>query len=322
MEELTDGLDIIMMCRFGSHLYGTDTPESDTDYKGIFMPTRDQILLGRVPKSVRRDSKTSREQGEKNGIDDVDCEFYSLHYFLELCLKGETAALDMLHCNEDNLLYSTQIWDSLISERKRFYTKSLKAFVGYARKQAAKYGLKGSRLAATKQVKEFLGRHPGSDKMVTVWENLPINEHCMFLPVKLGEIMVYQVCGKQFQATAQLQYVYDILTTFIGKYGDRAKKAEANDGVDWKAMSHAIRAAFQVKQILTIGTITFPLPIAECLKDIKLGHHDFNGYVLPLLEEMMDEVEALSAESTLPSKPTHSFWDMWLVNTLQREVFT
>jgi len=28
---------------FGSHLYGTDTPESDKDYKGVFMPARDDI---------------------------------------------------------------------------------------------------------------------------------------------------------------------------------------------------------------------------------------------------------------------------------------
>ncbi len=32
-------MNIIFKTLFGSHLYGTDTPESDYDEKGIFMPT-------------------------------------------------------------------------------------------------------------------------------------------------------------------------------------------------------------------------------------------------------------------------------------------
>jgi predicted nucleotidyltransferase len=30
--------------KFGSHLYGLNTPTSDVDYKGIFMPTLEQGL--------------------------------------------------------------------------------------------------------------------------------------------------------------------------------------------------------------------------------------------------------------------------------------
>lgn len=29
---------------FGSFLYGTDTPESDKDYKGVFLPSWEEIL--------------------------------------------------------------------------------------------------------------------------------------------------------------------------------------------------------------------------------------------------------------------------------------
>ena len=50
---LPDGLDrdqIICLMKFGSHLYGTNTTDSDTDYKGVYMPTKRQILLGKCPK--------------------------------------------------------------------------------------------------------------------------------------------------------------------------------------------------------------------------------------------------------------------------------
>ncbi|WDR21760.1 hypothetical protein CPTAKMNP4_095 [Salmonella phage vB_SenM-AKM_NP4] len=33
---------------FGSHLYGTSTPESDVDFKEIFVPNARDILLGRA----------------------------------------------------------------------------------------------------------------------------------------------------------------------------------------------------------------------------------------------------------------------------------
>jgi predicted nucleotidyltransferase len=36
---------------FGSHLYGTSTEQSDRDYKGIFLPSAQDILLGRIPKT-------------------------------------------------------------------------------------------------------------------------------------------------------------------------------------------------------------------------------------------------------------------------------
>lgn len=29
---------------FGAHLYGTATPESDLDYKGIFLPAKEELL--------------------------------------------------------------------------------------------------------------------------------------------------------------------------------------------------------------------------------------------------------------------------------------
>ena len=32
-----------MKMKFGSKLYGTDTPLSDTDFKGIYLPTIDEF---------------------------------------------------------------------------------------------------------------------------------------------------------------------------------------------------------------------------------------------------------------------------------------
>ncbi len=46
--DFIDEYDIIFLTKFGSHLYGTNTP----DYKGIFIPTKEQLLLCDFPKTV------------------------------------------------------------------------------------------------------------------------------------------------------------------------------------------------------------------------------------------------------------------------------
>jgi len=38
-------VDLIAEMRFGSHLYGTDTPESDADLKGVYVSRRQETLF-------------------------------------------------------------------------------------------------------------------------------------------------------------------------------------------------------------------------------------------------------------------------------------
>lgn len=46
-------MNIAFECLFGSHLYGTSTENSDTDYLGVFIPSREEILLQRCPDVIR-----------------------------------------------------------------------------------------------------------------------------------------------------------------------------------------------------------------------------------------------------------------------------
>jgi len=71
-------MNIIVKMKFGSHLYGTDSEDSDLDYKGVFLPSKGEILLGRIPKSYSNSTKKGNE--ERNTSDDIDTEIYSLHF--------------------------------------------------------------------------------------------------------------------------------------------------------------------------------------------------------------------------------------------------
>ncbi|MBT9167223.1 MAG: hypothetical protein DDT19_00548 [Syntrophomonadaceae bacterium] len=54
--------NIIMECVFGSLLYDTETANSDTDRRSVFMPSPKQVLLNRIPKSMTFSTKSGKRQ--------------------------------------------------------------------------------------------------------------------------------------------------------------------------------------------------------------------------------------------------------------------
>ena len=312
----------IVKLMFGSQLYGTNTPDSDQDFKGVFLPSKEQILLGKIPKSINESTK--KENQLKNTSKDVDFETYSLHYFIYLACEGETVALDMLHAPDNMIIEKSHIWNLIVAERERFYTKNLKAFVGYARRQASKYGIKGSRLNDAQKVLDALKRVNDSTnrcRLLDIWPILPTGEHIFKHPPNENGERMYEVCGRKIGEKVTLQYARETVKRFVDNYGERARKAADNEGIDWKAVSHACRAAYQVKQILLENTIIFPLKEAKFLKSVKCGELDYQTVVAPKLEDLMTEVEELSLKSNLPDKVDRKFWDRFIINVLEDEMF-
>lgn len=311
-------MDIIVKIKFGSHLYGTATENSDVDYKGVFLPSKEDILLGNIPKCY---SFTTGNDESKNISNDVDEEIYSLHHFIKLACDGQTVAMDMLHAPEDMLITNSSIWRSIVSEKHRFYTKNLKSFINYARRQASKYGIKGSRLNAVSQVLKILKSNNPENKLRKIWDQLPRIEHCHDAGKDPNDMKQYQVCGKIFQESASIGYVIPILEKFYDDYGHRAKLAAENKNIDWKAISHALRAAIQTKEIMTKNTITFPLKDAPFLIQVKEGKLDYSNEVAPVLESLMDEVEVLLSKSQLPESVDVEYWNNFICETLEKTRF-
>jgi hypothetical protein len=311
-------VDIIVKMIFGSHLYGTATSESDLDYKGIFLPSKEEILLGSIPKGY---SFSTKATDAKNTADDTDVELYSLHYFIKLACEGQTVALDMLHAPDAMIMESSDIWKSIVSQRYKFYSKSLKSFIQYARRQASKYGIKGSRLNAASEVLSLLRSEDPTNKLQVIWDKLPRMEHCYEAGRDPNGIRQYQMCGKMFQETTSIGYMIPVLEKFYDEYGSRARLASENRNIDWKAVSHSLRAAIQVKEILTRNTITFPLKEAPFLLQVKDGKLDYISEVAPVLESLMEEVEGLVSRSELPEKADKAYWNKFVCDTVEAKRF-
>jgi len=60
---MSDEKAVVVELLFGSHLYGLNTPESDKDYKGIVLPTAEDILLGHT--SFHIDKSTGNDKSKK-----------------------------------------------------------------------------------------------------------------------------------------------------------------------------------------------------------------------------------------------------------------
>jgi len=301
---------VIVLSDAGSNLYGTATPESDVDYLGVFVPTKRQLLLNNFPKQVHLPKSSG-----------LDAQLWSIHYFLKLACQGETMAMDLLHAPFSCWkIFNNDIWPELYHNSHLFYTKEMKSFVSYARKQAAKYGIKGTRIEAYEDVIKFLSNYaPYNAKLKDVWDKLPAeSEHIHFLNTE--PFKMYQVCGKKYQETVKVSYALEHLKKDLTGYGSRAMLARKNEGVDWKAISHALRSAYQVWDILTIGTYTFPCPNADYLRDIKQGKIDFTE-VQNWLELLMKNIEEMIPKSNLPDEVDKEYWDDWLIETLNRNLF-
>ena len=297
----------IVKLLFGSYMYGTNHADSDKDYKTVVMPTAKEILLQKADFSI---SESTGNEKSRNGAGDVDNEDFSIMRFLKLAAKGETLAIDMLHAPDSAIIESSTVWKTLVENRSMFYTKNMKAYIGYVRKQAAKYGVKGSRLAALEEALEVCKTYyesqkgiRGIPKLKDIFHKLPVGEHSEIIKTvneSVGEQIFYEVCGRKFQDSNRVEYVIQNLEKIYDAYGARAQAAKENDGIDWKALHHALRAGYQAKYIYIEGGFSYPLPETPFLMDVKLGKLDYLTEVQPVLDDLVDEVMKLSEESDYP----------------------
>lgn len=312
----------IVKTYFGSHLYGTSTPESDVDFKEIYVPHARDILTGNVKEHM---SKNTNNTSSKNTKDDVDHELYSLKYFFKLAADGETVALDMLHTPPSLVVKSDlpDVWKYIQDNRSRFYTTNMKSYLGYVRKQASKYGVKGSRLAVLRQAlkrSNEWGQYFDNGAVIRLshMKNvLPVGEFASWVETeneKTGKQTFYNLLDRKFQDTLTNKEFNAILVKLEENYGERARKAEANEGIDWKALSHACRGGLQLLEIYKTGDLVYPLQDAPFILDVKLGKHTFKT-VQEFLEDIVDQVEHASeqaAKNGMQQKVDMSFWDDFL----------
>jgi len=111
----------------GSISYGTNTPESDVDKRGVFLlPLKERITLKSLVKEV----------GE---AEPVDIKYYELSKFMELASECNPTIIEFLFAPPDCIEKTTYLWQRIVWNRHLFISKKAhKAFSGYASAQISK----------------------------------------------------------------------------------------------------------------------------------------------------------------------------------------
>lgn len=324
----------IVRIKFGSHLYGTATPASDIDYKSVFVPAGRDILLQRIKGSIS--NQRPKAEGEKNVAGEIDEEAYSLQRYLSLAAEGQTVALDVLFAPRWSMTEPPHPeWRVIEANRSRLITRKSAAFVGYCRQQANKYGIKGSRVAAAREALALLSNELGKRGTVAklgeaedrVAALTAAHEHMALYDIEGATdvhgtrrtVRHWEVCNRKMPLTQTIKSAHEVMRRIVEEYGHRALQAESNAGVDWKALSHAVRVARQAIELLKTGEVIFPRPEAAHLTAIKLGQLPY-AQVAEEIDDLLPAVEREAEASTLQPLADAAWIDDFVASVYRRAV--
>lgn len=311
----------IMEMKFGSHLYGTNTENSDLDLKAIYIPTAREIVLGSYRKTISTSRK--KQEGERNNKDDVDLEIFSLDRFLELLMENQTVSLDIIfgmRVDDVSTDCGAFIFLEIFQNLDKLITKKVGSFTGYAKQQAARYGIKGSRMDALKRTMEYLESCDDENNKLEMYaahlanlvdsceqlvslEKSPLVEVIEIAgPDKVTMMPHLHVCGRKIPFGATVKHAKKVYGRILQGYGERAHKAHLAGGIDWKALSHAVRVNGEALELLNTGKISFPRPEKDLLLDIKLGRLPYEQ-VAELIEKGLADLTEAHETSKLRDEP-------------------
>lgn len=288
---------IIFSCIFGSHLYGTETPTSDKDYKEVFLPNIESLILGNVKHTQ---THSTGKNDSKNQSTDVDKEVFSVMQYLKLLTQGQTVAIDMFFAPKTMITHKTKEWEIIKENKEYLISKNIAPFVGYCYQQAKKYGLKGSRVAAIKILLEFLKDCSPNALLKEYWSEIEaLCKENEYISIEHGQNEIYLSCaGKLYQQNLKVSNALKYCQKSYDEYGQRALMAERNEGVDWKSVHHSYRVALQAIELLSTGYITFPLIEKDILLKIKKGEIHYKDCANMIIEKI-DELRKLEESSSI-----------------------
>jgi len=310
--EKQHNIKIIYTTMSGSKLYGTDNENSDTDYKGIFIPSVEDVLLKRDKSSI---DLSTNKTNVKNSKEDVDITLHSIHNYFNQLSKSETGAVDVLFSmfRKDTIIYETPESKLIKDNYKLFLNKNMKSFIGYALGQTKKFGIKGARYNELDSFVKWLNSidKDKSIKLENLFDDVKnyIKEnntkYIKFVKAQgsNNEIWDYvSILGKLFHGNVTLEYFTTRINQLYNQFGNRTKTIASTDSkTDFKALSHAYRVAYEVEELLETNFIKFPLNNKEFIKSIKEGKQSYED-VVELIQQILENVDVLLLRSKLPEE--------------------
>ena len=327
-------VDCISAFVTGSRLYGTDTPKSDYDIRGVFISSKKQYL-GFLD--------TINILGQNNEDDDLDFEFMEITKFLTLCLNNNPNIVEYLFIPDNRMLFQSYEWKQILENKEYFLSKKAKhTFTGYAISQIKRlkrhrswlltppkkkperkdYNLPETHKLITsdqigaynqlvcnylRQVGKFHHLRTELEEMeetidymsvLTQVDKLDTTAVCEIYPTDINFMVALEKEKNYNQAMKEFKAYH----SWKKQRNPRRKVLETNFGFDTKHMMHCFRLLSEGKELLETGHITFPRPDREFLKEIRNGVYKYDE-LIEKVEDIEQQFNQFYIDSNLPKQP-------------------
>ena len=295
----------------GSRLYGTSTENSDFDFKVLYLPALEDLLVGKKME-IYKDKPVGDDEAMPAGAEET--EYVPLQIFAKHFFEGQSYAFESaFSITQDIGEYDEEHERTLKAFAKdlieHYLTKDIRAMVSYAIHQSQMYGVKAERLNAVEALIEVLEavEHPANTSLKQLDSVLqPLFGDTISYSIIKGTNIYYQeqpalkVNNREYPLTASAQYLLNEMVKVKARYGKRVQQAQGEE-IDWKALSHAIRVVSQAVSLLQNGSLVFPLVESPMLLSVKRGEVPFEE-AKAIFVELNTRMEELLETTKLPEK--------------------
>lgn len=279
----------ILVTVHGSQAYGTSTPASDIDVKGLAIP----------PKEYFYGFTKNFEQAE--GKDPYDMVIYDLRKFLKLASDCNPNIIEVLFTDPQDWVVETSLFRKLWEHRHLFLSKKARfTFAGYANQQLKR--IKGHKRwllepPTHRPTREEFGL-PTDRKMSAselgatqklIEEKVPLSDDVMRLFNLEQQFQSAKREWEQYQKWKQTR-------------NEKRAKLEAEFGYDTKHAMHLVRLMRMCREILAEGQVYVRRPDDQELLDIRAGAWTYDQ-LIEWADKQDAEMESLYKDSKLPNKP-------------------
>lgn len=307
----------ILKVRVGSHLFGTDMPESDTDYEGIFMPS-DELVFGFGHCREVDLGLICKDETGRNTSDAIDYKVREYRDFCRLALQNNPNILNIIFANDENVIFCNEFGNRLRSMAGLFPHKGcIQRYKGYAISQMKKMTIKPMNYELLKEAVEFLQACDYSDILIDVIKKRGILYGNSLNPFKdLGPGKHIQVGDIFLERGLKVSRALSIIRGRLDRASIRAEMWEKH-GYDLKFSANLIQILMQGIELVKTGRLTFPLEDAGTILSIKNGEYTI-GDINEMASRLEEEISVAEDDSSLPSKPRYEEIERLVIMEMRR----
>lgn len=318
-EQKCPGAKVLAFFVAGSHFFDLNGPNSDKDYRAIYMPSAKQLndekrlaklwaehkRLNKVrnsqvdyqPWEKQVNLNTKQVQNQKNNKDDVDCTFYSLDEYLRLLCKWDFNMLELLYAPNDKIIIMTDEFREIMARRDMFFPFDLYSYLGFIDSELTNLGVDSSSYDKYAQFAHFLRGLPASDTLSSHWPALvdwhqktKIGSLTSTLIQKQGKAIPTFKITQMFQGTDKVKTILDRCEAKLSNFGHR-QKSQAENGVEWKGLHHALRLLYEAEDLMKYRELRLPFSQErhDNLMKIKKGEAT-QAEAVELINSHLDEI--------------------------------